>query len=317
LPRAGAAYGSRFGRGPDRGADVSLEDRLSSCGRLVRRYDPDRYLAALFAPPDRREALFALAAFNLEVAKTREAVSEPLLGRIRLQWWRETLDGIYAGADDGDGSDGAGTRVRRHEVAGPLAEAVARFGLAREPLDTLIDARERDLEIEDRPFETLEALEVYARDTAAPLVRSGLAVLGAEGGAANRAADSVGIAFALTGLARAVPFHARARRVFLPLDVLAETGVDRGDLFELRPSPALNHAVARLAERARAHLIEARRARTRVPRAALPALLPARIAEGHLRRLAAAGHDPFDARVGRVPPWRAYSLSLAVFLGRY
>ena len=64
---------------------------------LVRQHDRDRFLTTLFAPDDRREDLLALYAFNHEVAKTREVVSEPTLGRIRLQWWRDNLEAIYAG----------------------------------------------------------------------------------------------------------------------------------------------------------------------------------------------------------------------------
>ncbi|MEQ8965306.1 MAG: phytoene/squalene synthase family protein [Azospirillaceae bacterium] len=301
---------------------MSVEDKLSACGRLARRYDPDRYLAALFAPPERREALFALAAFNIEIAKTREAVSEPMLGQIRLQWWRETLNGVFGAPADGEGSAGAeggqGARApRRHEVVEPLSAAAARYGLDRAPLDSLIDARERDLEIDERPFATLDELEAYARETGAPLVVAGLRVLGADTPEAREAGEAVGTAFALTGIARAVPFQARFRRTALPEDLIAETGVDRGDLFELRSSPALAAAIERLAARARDHLARARRLRGGIPRAAVPGLLTARLAEGHLTRLAAAGHDPFDGRVGQAPPWRAYGLSLAAFLGRY
>ena len=70
---------------------------LSYCGDQIRRYDRDRFLTALFAPADRREDLFALYAFNLEVAKTREVASEAMLGQIRLQWWRDALDEVFAG----------------------------------------------------------------------------------------------------------------------------------------------------------------------------------------------------------------------------
>src|SRR5215469_14873091 len=106
----------------------------SACARLLRQHDRDRFLTALFAPAERREDLFALYAFNYEVARVREVVTEPLLGRIRLEWWRESLDAIYAGAP-----------VRRHEVVEPLAAAIRRHGLSREHFDRLIDAREEDL----------------------------------------------------------------------------------------------------------------------------------------------------------------------------
>ncbi len=64
---------------------------LSACGRIVRENDPDRFFCTLFAPPAKREALFALYAFNHELARVAESVSEPMLGEIRLQWWREAL----------------------------------------------------------------------------------------------------------------------------------------------------------------------------------------------------------------------------------
>src|SRR3546814_5074662 len=95
---------------------------------------PDRYLASLFAPEAQREDLFALYAFNYEVAKTAEVVSEPMIGQIRLQWWRESLAGIYEG------------RARQHEVVQPLARAVAARALPRALLETIIDAREFDLD---------------------------------------------------------------------------------------------------------------------------------------------------------------------------
>ena len=69
-----------------------MAQEYSYCGALLRRHDADRYLTALFAPGERREALFALYAFNLEIARMREAVSEPMMGLIRLQWWRDALE---------------------------------------------------------------------------------------------------------------------------------------------------------------------------------------------------------------------------------
>src|SRR3546814_13116142 len=73
----------------DWSSDVCSSDLLSPCGALVERHDPDRYLASLFAPEAQREDLFALYAFNYEVAKTAEVVSEPMIGQIRLQWRSE------------------------------------------------------------------------------------------------------------------------------------------------------------------------------------------------------------------------------------
>ena len=136
---------------------MSDDSALSYCARELRRHDRDRYLACLFAPAARREALFSLYAFNLEVARTAEAVSEAMLGRIRLQWWREALEEIYDG------------RPRRHEVALPLAAAVQTHGLSRTHFDRLIDAREFDLD-KEAP-QDLARLEAYAEATSGGLLQ--------------------------------------------------------------------------------------------------------------------------------------------------
>ena len=109
------------------------EAALSYCALEVRRHDPERFLTCLFAPAERREALFALYAFNQEVAKTRAIVSEPLLGEIRLTWWREAIAQIYEGTP------------LQHAVVRALAEAVRAHDLPRAPFDRLIEARGQDL----------------------------------------------------------------------------------------------------------------------------------------------------------------------------
>lgn len=269
---------------------------LSPTAATVRRHDRERYLAALFAPADRREALFALYAFNYEVAKTREMVSETTLGRIRLEWWRETIDGIYAGG-----------KARAHYVAEPLAEAVRRFGLARTHFDRLLDARESDLD--DAPPPTLAALETYVEATSGTLVLLALEALGAA--RAEAAGRHAGVAFGLAGLLRAIPFHARARRSYVPAELLPSTR----DLFERRPTPALREAARRIADEAGKHLQAVREA-AEVSRAALPALLPGYVADQWLRRLAGAGYDPFAPSLRRGPALLPLRLALAARRGR-
>ena len=122
--------------------------RGSPLAALVRRHDRERYQTALFAPARRREALFALYAFNYEIARVRESVTQPMLGQIRLQWWREAIEAAFAGA-----------APRRHEVAGPLAAVIREHALTRAHFDRMIDAREHDLG--DAPPATLAALEDY------------------------------------------------------------------------------------------------------------------------------------------------------------
>jgi phytoene synthase len=277
--------------------------QLSHCAEQVRRFDNDRFLCTLFAPPAEREALAALYAFNLEIARVRESVREPMLGRMRLQWWRDAIEGMFSGAP------------QREPVAQALAAAVDRFGLGREHFDRLIEAREFDLE--DRPPATLDDLVAYAEGTGAPLVKLSAEVMGARDAGAMAAAEDLGAAWALTGLIRAVPFHARARRLYLPAAVSRKAGLDVLAMFERGLVPGLPAVIEAVAGRARERLAAARAARKAVPAQALPAFLPATLASLYLKRIAAAGYDPFDTQVQAAGASRLVALTVGRLRKRY
>jgi phytoene/squalene synthetase len=246
-----------------------------SCDDLVRRVDPDRYLSSLFAPHALRAGLNVLYAFNYEVAKTAETVSQPIAGEIRLQWWRDRIAELYRGA----------------AIDQPLVEALSRVitahQLPRELFDSLIDAREHDLE--EAPFPTLESLEDYADATSGNIMRLAARILGA-GESLDTHARDLGIAYAMTGLCRALPFHAVRRRLMLPADRLAASGISIEDVFAGKTGQRLRPLLEDMAARARSHLV----ARSdRIARSHLPALLPAAVVPLHLRVLTRPGFDVF------------------------
>lgn len=276
---------------------------LSPAAALVRHHDRNRFQTALFAPAEHREALFALYAFNFEIARVRESVREAVLGRIRLQWWREAIGAAYAGGP-----------IRQHEVVEPITAAIRGRKLRRAYFDRLIDIRERDLD--DEPPSDMAALEDYAEGSSATLIYLALEVLGAATPGAQEAARHVGIAYALSGLVRAMPVHAQAGRSFIPAALAAETALDPRDYAALRPTPALRQAVETIAGAARRHLAAARELRRDLPKAALPALLPARIAENALRRLERAGFDPF-AGAALADPLQSWRLAWATLRKRF
>jgi phytoene synthase len=280
----GRAWPAGKGRG---GFDLMMaaSGGPSLCAQEVRRGDGERYLTALFAPVARREDLFALYAFNLAIASTREMVSEPLMGEIRLQWWRDALAAIHAGRPPGQ------------PVAAALGDAIGRHRLARAPFEALIDAREFDLMGE--PPADLDALEGYAEASSAPLMGLALDILGAPGGPAREAGRHVGIAWALTGLLRAVPAHARAGRRYLPR-ATDERGI-----------------VAEIVSMAQARLLEARALRRDIPGAALPVLLLAPLADRYLRRLRRVRHDPHAAGIEMSGPARQWHLLRYAAFTRY
>jgi phytoene synthase len=224
---------------------------------LVRRHDPDRFLTALFAPPDKRGTLLTLYAFNHELARAREVVSEPPLALIRLHWWREVVEGA----------------VRRHEVAEPLSAAIAGGALDRADLLALIDARE----IEAEPsVPTLDDWRAYLLASAGGLAVAAGRLLGAPEPEALR---PLGAAYGAAGVLRSVGVLARQGRCLLPVDILAANGLSPEAVIA---APAKAQAVQRsLAAEAKSML----RPKPRVPRQAIAAALPIVLARRDLQRL--------------------------------
>jgi phytoene synthase len=278
-------------------------DRLSPVAALVRRHDRDRFQTVLFAPVVRREALFALYAFNYEIARVRESVSQPMLGQIRLQWWRENIAAAFDGGV-----------VRRHIVVEPLTAAIRELALSRQHFNRLIDGREADLE--DEPPASLAVLETYAEATSSRLVYLALEVLGAYDPVTAEAGRHVGIAYCFAGLLRAMPFLIRAGRQFIPADIAKPAGLAEPGHQTLRSTPELRGAMAELVAAAFQHLDAVRGQRT--PRAAIPALLlPATIARHSLTRLKRAGYDPFDQTLATLDPLQSWRLVATMLRNRF
>ena len=119
---------------------MSIDKKISYVADMVKRYDRDRYLTALFAPSAIREKLLTLYAFNAEVARIRETVTEPMIGQMRLQWWRDVITAV---------SEGKGA-PKGHPVAEPLAVLVESQTLSLGNFLSLLEAREQDMS-EDPP----------------------------------------------------------------------------------------------------------------------------------------------------------------------
>jgi NADH dehydrogenase [ubiquinone] 1 alpha subcomplex assembly factor 6 len=240
---------------------------LPYCGDLVRKHDPDRFLLSLFAPEDRRPALWALYAFNYEIARTREVVTETQLGLIRLQWWRDALGGNAP----------AGNPVLEAVLA-----AIRQYDLPKESFETLIYAREFDLE--DRQPADMKGLVNYADYTAAPLLELACRVLHVPHDEVRDAA----VGYALTGLLRAVPAHLRQRRCYLPADMTPP--VEK--LYEGRELEKLKRAAEAVAAEARKRFVfhSSRFVRLHI-----------RLAEMYLAQIERADYDLFDPRL-TLPP---------------
>jgi 15-cis-phytoene synthase len=258
------------------------------CAALVREADRDRYLAALFAPAEHRDALFALYAFNVEISRVRDLAREPMPGEIRLQWWREVLEG------------GRDSEAAAHPVAAALREVLDRYGLLAAPLLQLLDAHTFDLY--DEPMATVDELELYAIQTQSPLFALASGVLGGGKTPADLFTLDASVAFAIAGLLTRFGRHAARKQIYVPADVLQRHKVGPGDIYAGRSSAPLLAALGDMRELAREHLGKAEAKLAAAPAEILPSFLPLATVGPTLRRMDRAGYDPFTFEP--MAPWR-------------
>ena len=197
---------------------------------IVKEQDPDRFLMAALMPDYARNDLLALFAFNHEIAKTSEVVSEPMLGQIRLKWWLEHIEGIYK----------TGQSVR-HEVLEPLARTIQQYDLPFAEFETLIMARSKDLE--EGAFDTIDDFRAYCVDTNAPLLRLGQKIIETGNPSpdnslpvsspvfAQEEGEQTAMNYSLSGLFRAVPFYAGLNRCIFPKDKMEAQSYSLADYY--------------------------------------------------------------------------------------
>jgi phytoene synthase len=252
----------------------------------------------LFAPRETRADLLALYAFNVELARIAEQVTEPELGAIRLQWWREALARARIGESTG------------HPVADAMGDVQRRRALAPERIERLIEARCFDIATRIMPDRS--ALETYLHETAGALFALAAACASVPGATIEPAASQAGLAYGLTGLMRALPVHASSGRVFLPADALRRHGTSPEAVLAGRTEPGLRVVLEDLRDQARAALDDARRHVAKLDRRAQAAFLPLSLVEPYLAELERRGRDPLREiadinplnRLWRMARWR-------------
>lgn len=264
-------------------------DPFAHCEQIVRRADKDRFFATLFAPAKYRRALFALYAFNVEVARVRELAREPLPGEMRLQFWVDLLENRSHG------------NTEAHPVASALADTIVRYGIRPHVLADLLEARRFDLYNE--PFGTAAELESYAEQTSSVLIELAARILnnGSDPNIGSLAKHG-GVAYAMTGLIRATPLHAARGQVYMPMEVLQRHRAARDDLLGGKASRQVRQAIGELVLQIERHLARSRELLVNAPPAVLPAVLPIALARPTLKRLRRRSCDPF--RMSDIPQWR-------------
>jgi phytoene synthase len=269
-------------------------ERRDTVRRIARGGDPDRALAALFAPRDARNDVFALYAFNVELARIAEQVIEPDLGVIRLQWWREAID--LAEKDETTG----------HPVADAFGAVIRRHALPCGRIAALIDAREFDVRTKIMP--DWPALESYLHDTAGTVFMLAAHILGGRDQGLEAAASPAGLAYGLTGLMRALPLHTAQGSVYLPADALKRQGTSPERVLARDGGQGLLAVLTELRGRARKSLAEAQGQVAKLDPRSRTAFLPLSLVDPYLVALQ-KGRDPSREITDINPLYRLWRLA--------
>lgn len=245
----------------------------------VKKFDYDRFLITLFAKADIREDLFALYAFNHEVAKIREVVSEPMLGEIRLQWWREAIDGIVE------------HKPRNHEVVLPLDAAFHKHGLSSDMFIKVIDARSAD--IYDENPKTIADFEEYLGATSGNLMKIAAYISGERDEHVLSLAYDLGLVWGLIGTMRSVRYHISLGKLALPQDLMDEYGVTKRDVTGMESGENIKNLIQALSVSARNHLDQIKADKKLLSKQVRPIFLLSSLSRSYLNMIKKADYDPF------------------------
>ena len=253
------------------------------CADLVRSHDFARYAATLFVPSDQRRALLAIYAFNVEISRVREQVSQPLPGEVRLQWWSDMLAGSGHGGVEGN------------PVAAELMLAIRNGRLPVERLSRLIDEHQFDLY--NDPMPTQAALEGYINDTTCALFSLGAGICGRQSDEIEHLARHAGLAQGIAQVVASLPLDASRRQLFVPLQLLQQHGIGMEDVFVGKETPKLRAALDQLIAEGQRHLKTGFALLADVPPEVRPVFLPLALVRRDLDRMSRADNDPFTPHV--------------------
>ncbi|XP_067887658.1 NADH dehydrogenase (ubiquinone) complex I, assembly factor 6 [Heterodontus francisci] len=249
------------------------------CMQLVRNRDYEGFLSSLLLPPEFHSSVFALRAFNVELAQVQDFVSQKTIGLMRMQFWKQLIEDIYS------------DNPPHQPIAIELWKAVRKHKLTKRWFQRIIDEREKNLN--EKAYKNIQELESYAENAQSSFIYLMLEVLGVKDIHADHAASHIGKAQGIVTCLRATPYHCMQRKVYLPLDICLLHGVSQEDFIRGNREKNVRDVVFDVASQAHVHLEHARTFSKNVPSKACPAFLQTVVLDDYLDRIRKVDFDVF------------------------
>jgi 15-cis-phytoene synthase len=212
-----------------------MQDSHQYCQDKAAASGSSFYYSFMFLPPERRRAITALYAYCREVDDAVDECSDPGIARTKLAWWRDEVARLYAGNP-------------QHPVTRALADVVAPYGITQDQLLMVIDGMAMDLDYNRYP--DFATLQTYCHRVAGVVGLMSARIFGYTDPRTLEYAAGLGLAFQLTNIIRDVGEDARRNRIYLPLDEIAQAGLDASQIAHGQDSDAFRQLLGRQVARA-------------------------------------------------------------------
>ena len=272
---------------------MELEKAYATCRAIAKREAKNFYYAFVALPEARRNAICAVYAFMRRADDLADDESIPLEQRRRMMAaWLADWHAAARGCDTED------------QVFIALRDAIKRFDIPLSLLDELVAGTTMDLDnagVQPDTYATFDELYRYCYLVASVVGLVCIRIFGYSDPRAEKLAEETGIAFQLTNILRDVQEDAERKRVYLPLDMLAQHGLTADDVLARKagaaPSERERAVLAELGERAERYYKSAKQLLPLIDSESRPALwVLVRIYYRLLIRIRRANYDVFTKR---------------------
>ncbi len=261
-----------------------MDENYKYCTKLVRQYDKNRYLSGSLADSKRRQQLFSLYAFDIEINQIRDKISDAFPGEVRIQWWRDAITGNETGG------------VGNHPIASALISTIENYQLPIDPICNLLEARTFD--IYNDPMPTMHDLEGYLGETSSILFQLATHILTSN--SFQKLADAcghAGVAYGLTNLLRSFPLHCRRRQLYIPVEIIKKYEVTESDLYNFSNLEGVTNILTEMRNQVRLHIKQLERYLPDIPLPAYPVFLPICLIELYLEKMENKQYQPFNSKI--------------------